>query len=61
LNYFAKHDDNSRIFTKFAVPKIGFMPRKRLIVRDLMEINLKVILRCYNLREPSLEGNRRTA
>lgn len=41
LKYFAKHDVISGIFTKFAVPKIGFLPRMRLILRDLTDFYFK--------------------
>ena len=37
LKIFFRNDGKSKIFTKFAVPKIGFAPRKELIFRDLFD------------------------
>jgi len=41
LKYFAKYDVISGFFTKFAVPKTGFCPRKRLILRKLTDFYFK--------------------
>ena len=38
LKYFVENEVNSNIFRKFAVPKIGLLPRKGLIIRGLIEI-----------------------
>ena len=37
LKIFSRNDGNSKKITKFAVPKIGFAPRKELIFRDLFD------------------------